>query len=39
MVRLETIKKRSRRTLPASDWTYVVRRGRPSIKGQHGPAA
>jgi alkaline phosphatase D len=39
MVRMDTIKQRSRTTLPAADWSYVVRRGAPSIKGQNGPAA
>jgi alkaline phosphatase D len=39
MVRLETIKKRSRKTLPGGPWTYHLARGQKSIKGQHGPAA
>jgi alkaline phosphatase D len=38
MVRMQTIKKRSTAKLPATDWTYHVARGNPSIKGQHGPA-
>jgi alkaline phosphatase D len=38
MVRLQTIKKRTTKTLPSKDWTYRIERGHPSIKGQHGPA-
>ncbi len=38
MVRLETIKRRSLKTLPSATYTYDVRRGQTSIKGVHGPA-
>ncbi|MBI5106061.1 MAG: alkaline phosphatase D family protein [Solirubrobacterales bacterium] len=38
MVRMDTIKKRSRKKLSGAEWKYVVQRGNPSIKGQHGPA-
>lgn len=38
MVRMETIKQRTRKRLPSAGWTYHVEPGRPSIKGQHGPA-
>jgi alkaline phosphatase D len=37
MVRMETIKQRTRKRLPSKDWTYHLDRGHPSIKGQHGP--
>jgi alkaline phosphatase D len=37
MVRMQTIKKRSTKRLPAAEWTYRVAPGSPSIKGQHGP--
>jgi alkaline phosphatase D len=37
MVRMQTIKKRSTKKLPAAEWTYRVAPGSPSIKGQHGP--
>jgi alkaline phosphatase D len=36
-VRMETIKKRTTKTLPGDSWRYVITRGNPSIKGQHGP--
>ena len=39
LVRVETIKKKTTKLLPADAWTYQVARGQPSIKGQHGPAA
>ena len=39
MVRMETIKRKTTKQLPAESWTYKVGRGAPSIKGQHGPAA
>jgi alkaline phosphatase D len=39
MVRVETIKRKTKKTLPSRDWTYRIERGNPSIKGQHGPAA
>jgi alkaline phosphatase D len=39
MTRLQTIKTRSRKTLPADAWTYQVARGQSSVKGQHGPPA
>ncbi|MCW2991184.1 MAG: hypothetical protein JWM73_1778 [Solirubrobacterales bacterium] len=39
MVRMETIKKKTTKTLPGTDWSYKVARGQKSIKGQHGPAA
>src|SRR3954447_7346698 len=38
-VRLQTIKKKTTKTLPSKDWTYHVARGNPSIKGQHAPAS
>ena len=38
MRRLETIKKRSTKQLDPTPWTYSVKRGQPSIKGQRGPA-
>jgi alkaline phosphatase D len=38
-VRVETIKRRSRRRLPASGFTYEVARGQRSIKGVNGPRA
>lgn len=37
MVRMKTIKKKTKATMPSADWTYHVERGNPSIKGQHGP--
>ncbi|WP_372790701.1 alkaline phosphatase [Paraconexibacter sp.] len=39
MVRVETIKQRSRRTLPSAGWRYRVQRGQQSIKGVNGPPA
>jgi alkaline phosphatase D len=39
MVRMETIKRRSTQQLDAAPWTYSVPRGKPSVKGQHGPAS
>ena len=36
-VRMETIKKRSRRTLSEKGWTYELDRGQKSIKGVNGP--
>jgi alkaline phosphatase D len=38
MVRLQTIKRKTTKQLPAAPWRYTVPRGQPSIKGQHGPA-
>jgi alkaline phosphatase D len=38
LVRLETIKKKSLKTLPSATYTYDVKRGQKSIKGVHGPA-
>ncbi len=39
IVRVETIKKRSRKTLPGAEWRYQIKRGQTSIKGVHGPPA
>jgi alkaline phosphatase D len=39
LVRMETIKKKSTKKLPSTEWTYKVAPGAPSIKGQHGPPA
>jgi hypothetical protein len=39
LVRLETIKQKTTKTLPGADFSYKVARGQTSIKGQHGPAA
>jgi alkaline phosphatase D len=39
MVRMQTIKKRSKAKLPATGFKYVVTSGNPSIKGQNGPPA
>ncbi len=38
-VRLETIKRRTRATLPEKGWTYELDRGQKSIKGVNGPPA
>jgi len=38
-VRMATIKRRSRATLPPSGFTYSIARGQTSIKGVNGPAA
>ncbi len=38
LVRMETIKKKTTKTLPGADFSYKVERGQKSIKGQHGPA-
>lgn len=37
MVRMETIKRRTRATLPNTGWRYQVARGQTSIKGVNGP--
>ena len=37
--RLQTIKRRSRATLPSTGYTYSVARGQKSIKGVNGPPA
>lgn len=37
MVRLETIKKKTTKTLPNTGWRYQVARGQTSIKGVNGP--
>ena len=37
-VRVETIKRRTRKTLSADGWTYELDRGQKSIKGVNGPA-
>ncbi|MCW3039941.1 MAG: hypothetical protein JWM31_1846 [Solirubrobacterales bacterium] len=39
LVRLQTIKKKSRAILPTADLTYTLKRGQTSVKGTHGPAA
>lgn len=39
LVRLETIKKKTTRTLPGTGWRYRVARGQTSIKGVNGPPA
>jgi alkaline phosphatase D len=39
MVRLETIKKKTTKTLPNEGWRYKVARGQTSIKGVNGPPA
>jgi alkaline phosphatase D len=39
MVRMQTIKKRTKAKLPATGFKYVVTSGNPSIKGQNGPPA
>lgn len=38
MVRMETIKKKSTKTVPSAMYTYDVKRGQKSIKGVHGPS-
>lgn len=38
LVRLDTIKKKTTKTLPSAEFTWKVARGQPSIKGQNGPA-
>ena len=38
LVRMETIKKKTTRTLPSTEFTWTVARGQTSIKGQQGPA-
>ena len=38
LVRMDTIKKKTTKTLPGADFSYKVVRGQTSIKGQHGPA-
>jgi len=37
LVRMQTIKRKTKAKMPAADWTYHVERGNPSIVGQHGP--
>ncbi|PTL59831.1 alkaline phosphatase D family protein [Paraconexibacter algicola] len=39
MVRMETIKRRTTKTLPSTGWRYRVARGQQSIKGVNGPPA
>lgn len=39
LVRMDTIKKKTTKTLPGADFSYKVARGQKSIKGQHGPPA
>jgi alkaline phosphatase D len=39
LVRMATIKRRSRAKLPSSGFTYSIARGQTSIKGVNGPAA
>ncbi len=39
LVRMPTIKSRTRKPLSADGWTYEVKRGQTSIKGQNGPPA
>ena len=36
-VRMETIKRRTRKTLPDKGWVYELERGQKSIKGVNGP--
>jgi len=38
LVRMETIKRKSTKTLPVDGFSYKVDRGQKSIKGQNGPA-
>ena len=36
--RMQTIKRKTKATLPDADFHYAVKRGQTSIKGVHGPA-
>ena len=38
-VRMQTIKRRTRATLPSAAFRYSLARGQTSIKGVHGPPA
>jgi len=39
LVRVQTIKRRTRATLPTTGFKWRVTRGNPSVKGQNGPAS
>ena len=39
LVRMRTVKRRSRARLPAAGFSWTVARGQRSIKGVNGPAA
>jgi alkaline phosphatase D len=39
LVRVESIKRRTTRTLPSDGFRWRVQRGQTSIKGVNGPAA